>query len=542
MDSRYQRTGMPPERSLGRHDGSMRILLGAIELHAKNNPNKVMLATEGTRATYKECFEKIGRLSAALEGIGLDMGDKLALVLQNQREFIESYLACMFMGVIPVVIGEGTLGDDIADILAGTKPKALIVGRSLCSFVKGACRRAGLKEGAYCGVVTGDQQVDGFVAYESLLSRYAPCMDPLMRGGAVPLFYTAGTTGTPKGVYRTSWNEGLVSLVLSSLVEFGFHSEERHLVYCPLHHSAPFFFSMLTLAIGGTLVFMPGFDPALFLEALKKERVTSAYVSPLMLESLLGLPEELKHAYKDLPDLRIIICAGAPLFPETKEGIINWLGDKLSEFYGSTEAGINIYMPPGEMRRHITACGRPFPGNELKILDENGKECPPGSPGELFIKNPWMAEAYYKDEEATRKTFKDGFVRLGDLMLKDQEGYYTFIEHKPRTIHSLKGDVYPYEIERALRLHPAVVDAAVLGVPGLKQTQRVVAFVVLKPGIALSKRELSAFLCERLDRFKVPEEVVFVQEIPRNSLGKALKTNMMQSWLGMPMGLKEPAL
>jgi len=199
-------------------------------------------------------------------------------------------------------------------------------------------------------------------------------------------------------------------------------------------------------------------------------------------------------------------------------------------------------MPPGEMRRHITACGRPFPGNELKILDENGKECPPGSPGELFIKNPWMAEAYYKDEEATRKTFKDGFVRLGDLMLKDQEGYYTFIEHKPRTIHSLKGDVYPYEIERALRLHPAVVDAAVLGVPGLKQTQRVVAFVVLKPGIALSKRELSAFLCERLDRFKVPEEVVFVQEIPRNSLGKALKTNMMQSWLGMPMGLKEPAL
>ncbi len=537
MDSRYQCTGMRPERSLQRHNGSMRILLGAIELHAKNNPNKVMLATEGTRVTYKECFEKIGRLSAALEGIGLKMGERLALVLQNQREFIESYLACMFMGVIPVVIGERTLGEDIADILASTKPKALIVGRSRCSFVKDACRRAGLKEGAYCGVVTGDQQVDGFVAYERLLSRYTPCKDPLTQGGAVPLFYTAGTTGAPKGVYRTSWNEGLVSFILSSLVEFGFHSQERHLVLCPLYHSAPFFFSMLTLAIGGTLTLMPRFEPALFLELLRKERITSAYVHPNMLTGLLCLPEKLKRAYKDLPDLRIIICAGAPLFPETKEGIINWLGDKLSEFYGSTEAGINLYMPPGEMRRRITACGRPFPGNELKIIDEDGNECPPGVTGSLFIKNPWMADAYYKDEESTRKTFKDGFAQFGDLMVKDQEGYYAFIEHESNVVSLPKGDVYPYEIERALRLYPGVLDAAVFGVPGLKQTQRVVAFVVLKPGVAVSEGELLAFLGERVEGFKVPQEVVFVQEVPRNPEGKALKNKMRQSWLEMCTGL-----
>jgi fatty-acyl-CoA synthase len=515
----------------------MRILLGAIELHAKNNPNKVMLATEGTRVTYKECFEKIGRLSAALEGIGLKMGERLALVLQNQREFIESYLACMFMGVIPVVIGERTLGEDIAGILASTKPKALIVGRSRCSFVKDACRRAGLKEGAYCGVVTGDQQVDGFVAYERLLSRYTPCKDPLTQGGAVPIFYTAGTTGTPKGVYRTSWNEGLVSFILSSLVEFGFHSQERHLVLCPLYHSAPFFFSMLTLAIGGTLTLLPRFEPALFLELLRKERITSAYVHPNMLTGLLSLSEKLKRAYKDLPDLRIIICAGAPLFPETKGGVINWLGDKLSEFYGSTEAGINLYMPPGEMRRHITACGRPFPGNELKIIDENGNECPPGVTGSLFIKNPWMADAYYKDEESTRKTFKDGFAQFGDLMVKDQEGYYAFIEHESNVVSLPKGDVYPYEIERALRLHPGVLDAAVFGVPGLKQTQRVVAFVVLKPGVAVSEGELLAFLGERLEGFKVPQEVVFVQEVPRNPEGKALKNKMRQSWLEMCTGL-----
>jgi acyl-CoA synthetase (AMP-forming)/AMP-acid ligase II len=520
----------------------LHILLGAIELHAKNNPSKVMLADEKTRITYEECFERIGRLSAALEGIGFKRGESLALVLQGQHEFIESYLACMLMGVIPVVIGEMALGKDIAGILASTKPKALVVSRSRYSFVADACRLAGLKEGAFCGIVTGDQQVDGFMAYERLLARHAPLKDLLSRGGAVPLFFTAGTTGAPKGVFRTSWNEGLVSFVLSSLVEFGFHSEERHLVVCPLYHSAPFFFSMLTLAIGGTLVLMPSFKPALFLETLSRERITSAYMHPNMLERLLGLPEKLKRAYKDFPDLRILICAGAPLFPDTKEGIIKWLGDKLSEFYGSTEAGINLYMPPGEMRRHITACGRPFPGNELKILDENGNECPPGVTGSLLIKNPWMADAYYKDEEATRKAFKEGFARLGDLMLKDQEGYYTFIEHESNVVSLPQGDVFPYEIERAFRLHPGVLDAAVFGVPGLKQMQRVVAFVVLKPGKALKEGELVSFLLERLEGFKVPQEVVFVQEIPRNSEGKALKSKMRQSWLDADTCLREPAL
>lgn len=537
-----QYVGIRPARSLQRHNESLHILLGAIELHAKNNPNKVMLAVEETRITYEECFERIGRLSAALEGIGLERGERLALVLQNQHEFIESYLACMFIGVIPVVIGERALGEDITGILASTKPKALVVGRSRCSFVKDACRRAGLKEGAFCGVVTGDQQVDGFIAYEKLLSRYTPSKDPLYPGGAVPLFYTAGTTGTPKGVFRTRWNEGLVSLVLSSLVEFGFHSQERHLVVCPLYHSAPFFFATLTLVVGGTLTLMPRFEPALFLELLRRERITSVYMHPNMLNELLGLPEKLKRAYMRLPDLRIIVCAGAPLFAETKEGVINWLGEKLSEFYGSTEAGVNIYMPPSEMRRHITACGRPFPGNELRILDENSNECPPGVPGELFIKNPWMADAYYKDEEATRKTFKDGLARLGDLMVKDQEGYYTFIEHKSNVVSLPQGDVYPYEIERVLRLHPGVLDAAVFGVQGLNKIPRVVAFVVLKPGVAVSEGELLAFLGERLEGFKVPKEVAFVQEIPRNPEGKALKNKMRQSLLNADTGLKEPAL
>ena len=153
-----------------------------------------------------------------------------------------------------------------------------------------------------------------------------------------------------------------------------------------------------------------------------------------------------------------------------------------------------------------------------------------------------MADAYYKDEESTRKAFKDGFAQFGDLMVKDQEGYYAFIEHESNVVSLSKGDVYPYEIERALRLHPGVLDAAVFGVPGLKQTQRVVAFVVLKPGVAVSEEGLLTFLGERLEGFKVPKEVAFVREVPRNPEGKALKNKMRQSLLNADTGLKEPAL
>jgi fatty-acyl-CoA synthase len=499
-------------------------------VHANTNPTKEMLVGEGRTITYKEGFDRIGSLVQGFKRLGLNPGDRLALMMYNQPEYVETYLACMLMGVTPVFIGYKLRGDELAHILKNSEAKVVVVDRTLIERVLEIQGKAyHFMDGGI--IVTGKECSNGFVAYEEFIASNPPSLDALAEESAAPMIYTSGTTGRPKGAFREKMSEGNVFLVMNAISEYGYTSDERHLVVCPLYHSAPFLFATLTLAVGGTLVLMRHFEPEEMLRLLKEQRITSTFVVPTVLNALVGLPETTKLAYKNLPDLRIIICAGAPLFPDTKEGIIKWLGDKLSEFYGSTEAGINLYMPPGEMRRHITACGRPFPGNELKILDENGNECPPGVPGELFMKNPWMIDAYYKDEEGTKKVFREGFISVGDVAVKDEEGYYAIVDRKSDMVISGGVNVYPVEIEQVIMLHPKVYDAAVIGVPDTYWGERVAAVVALKDGQTLTKEELTGFLKDRLADYKVPKEIAFVKEIPHNPQGKTLKNQIKEAWI-----------
>lgn len=499
-------------------------------MYAKTSPSKEMLVGDGRSITYQEGFERIGSLINGLKGLGLKPGDRLALMMYNQPEYVETYLACMLMGVTPVFIGYKLKGDELAHILKNSEAKAVVVDRTIMDRVEEVHGKAYrfIERGL---IVTGKEGTNGFLAYEDFIASNVSSLEALAEEGSAPMIYTSGTTGRPKGAYREKMSEGNFILVMNAISEFGYASEERHLAVCPLYHSAPFLFATLTLAVGGTLVLMRHFEPEAMLRLLKEQRVTSTFVVPTVLNALVSLPEATKLAYKDLPDLRIIICAGAPLFPDTKEGIINWLGDKLSEFYGSTEAGINIYMPPGEMRRHITVCGKPFPGNELKILDENGNECPPGVPGELFMKNPWMIDAYYRDDEGTKKVFRDGFISVGDVAIKDEDGYCTIVDRKTDMVISGGVNVYPVEVEQAIMLHPKVYDTAVIGAPDAYWGERVVAVVVPKEGSSLTQEELSGFLTQRLADYKIPKEITFVSEIPRNPQGKTLKSQIKEAWI-----------
>lgn len=499
-------------------------------VHANTNPAKEMLVGDGRSITYKEGFDRIGSLVHGFRSLGLKPGDRVALMMHNQAEYVETYLACMLMGVTPVFVGYKLRGDELVHILTNAEPKAVVVDRTIMERVlevQGKAYR--FIDGGM--IVTGKEHSKGFVAYEDFIASNPPSLDMLAEEGTAPMIYTSGTTGRPKGAFREKMSEGFVAFMMNAISEYGYTSDERHLAVCPLYHSAPFLFATLTLAVGGTLVLMRHFEPEEMLKLLKEQRITSTFVVPTVLNALLAVPEGTKQGYKDLPDLRIIICAGAPLFPETKEGVIDWLGDKLSEFYGSTEAGINLYMPPSEMRRHITACGRPFPGNELKILDENGNECPPGVPGELFMKNATMIDAYYKDEESTKKVFREGFISVGDVAIKDEEGYYTIVDRKSDMVISGGVNVYPVEIEQVIMLHPKVYDAAVLGVPDAYWGERVAAAVALKEGQTLTQEELTGFLKERLADYKVPKEIAFVKEIPHNPQGKTLKNQLKEAWI-----------
>ncbi|MDY7017814.1 MAG: AMP-binding protein, partial [Nitrospirota bacterium] len=304
-------------------------------MYAKTSPTKEMLVGDGRSITYKEGFDRIGSLINGFKGLGLKQGDRLALMMYNQPEYVETYLACMLMGVTPVFLGYKLRGDELVHILTNAAPKAVVVDRTLMGRVEEVQGKAyRFLDGGM--IVTGKERSKGFVAYEDFIASNPPSLDTLAEEGSAPMIYTSGTTGRPKGAFREKMSEGNVFLVMNAISEYGYTSDERHLAVCPLYHSAPFLFATLTLAVGGTLVLMRHFEPEGMLKLLKEQCITSTFVVPTVLNGLLALPEGIKQGYKDLPDLRIIICAGAPLFPETKEGVINWLGDKLSEFYGST--------------------------------------------------------------------------------------------------------------------------------------------------------------------------------------------------------------
>jgi len=222
-------------------------------MYAKTSPTKEMLVGDGRSITYKEGFDRIGSIVHGFQSLGLTPGDRVALMMYNQPEYVETYLACMLMGVTPVFVGYKLRGDELVHILTNAAPKAVVVDRTLMERVEEVHGKAyHFLDGGM--IVTGKEHSKDFVAYEDFIASNPPSLDTLAEEGAAPMIYTSGTTGRPKGAFREKMSEGNVFLVMNAISEYGYTSDERHLAVCPLYHSAPFLFATLTLAVGGTLV------------------------------------------------------------------------------------------------------------------------------------------------------------------------------------------------------------------------------------------------------------------------------------------------
>ncbi|MBU2548071.1 MAG: AMP-binding protein [Proteobacteria bacterium] len=337
------------------------------------------------------------------------------------------------------------------------------------------------------------------------------------------LQYTSGTTGQPKGAQRTIEDLSLyLAASMTFLAEFGYQEDDVHLACCPLYHSAPPVFAAFSSTVGGTVVVMPRFEPAEFLRLVEKEKVTSSFVVPTVLQAVLNLPEEEKRRY-DLSSLRSVIVAGAQCPERVKLEIVDLFGPCLYEFYGSTEGMINTIMKPADFARKPKSCGRAGPFNEIRILDPTGRECPTGGSGEICVKNPLLMMSYYKDDQKTEDSFREGFYRTGDVGYVDEEGFYYIVDREKDMIISGGVNIYPAEIENELISHPKVYDAAVIGVPDEYWGEAVKAFIVLKPGQTATAEEIAAYCLENMADYKKPRHVVFMDELPRSPEGKMLK-------------------
>jgi len=306
-----------------------------------------------------------------------------------------------------------------------------------------------------------------------------------------------------------------------------------HLVAGPLYHSAPFGFAIYAQLVGSTVVVLPKFDPEQALAAIERYRCTSTFMAPILLKRMVDLPDSVRRRY-DSASLRVLVVAAAPCPMRVKESVVEQFGPVLYEFYGSTELGINTILRPEDMLRKPGSCGRAAPGIELAILDDESRPAPVGEPGELHVRRyPGMFDEYYRNPEATRQTQRGDWLSVGDVAWMDAEGFVYICDRKRDMIISGGVNIYPAEIEDALHRHAAIEDAAVFGVPDEEWGERVHAAIQLRPGARLTEAEVVAFCRHHLADYKLPREVSFHAEFPRDAAGKLVKRTLREPhWAG----------
>jgi fatty-acyl-CoA synthase len=497
-----------------------------IKFWAKIHPDRPVVICGDQRLTWAELNQRGRALASSLYGLGLRPGDRACVMIYNLPQFWEISVGLGILGVGSVPIGYRSQAPEIEYIANNSEAKAVLFYHEFADrILPHKDKYPGLIEGGF--ICIGETDLPGATEFEKLFDD-PPAIDldnlPDVRGQG--MIYTSGTTGKPKGAARRA-TEAMADFLRHIIGQFKYTVDEVHLVACPLYHSAPIAFSGVAFAMGGTLVLMPRFDTREFLENIARHKVTSSFIVPTILDSILKEPEEFVGGL-DLSSLRALICGAAPLFPRIKLGILDRLGPVLYEFYGSTETGVNTIITPEEIREKPDSVGRAFPDNELIVLDEKGEEVPDGERGELYIYNPFLMEGYYKNEKATRECFHDKYMSVGDIAIRDEDGYYYIVDRKKDMIIRGGVNIYPAEIEDVIHGMEGVRDVAVVGMPDEHWGEKVAAFVVAEPGSEISEESIKDYCEDKMATQKIPEVIRFREDIPRSPQGKILKKNLRQ--------------
>ncbi len=503
-----------------------------LEIHAGNHPDKLAVIGMDRSLTYGQLRERARRLARSLYALGVRPGDQVALMTYNNPVQPEVSNALQYLEVGLVMVGYRMKPREIEYIVDNSDSRVLIFWHEF------ADRILPYKEN-YAKVLPG-----GFISfggptnpdaqdYESLHDN-APDMDldalpPAAEPGS-SMIYTSGTTGRPKGAARKTdfvAKPGVMDFMFSAISNLKMNPNEVHLVCCPLYHSAPTLFNIICFLLGGTSVLQPRFDAVEFLEWVDKHRVTSTHLVPTMVRRLLDVPESVTDRL-DLSSLRTVICGAAPLFPEYKLAFLDRYGDCLYEYYGSTEAGMNTLITPEEMRERPASVGRQFTGNELILFDEMGNEVPDGERGILYIHNGIMMDGYYKNEKATEETRQQKYITVGDVAIRDKEGYYFIVDRVKDMIIRGGVNVYPAEVEEVLVSMAGIADAAVVGIQDQEFGEAVAAFLVYDEGVSVSEEDVKTYCADQMENHKIPVAIFPIDEIPRTPTGKILKRELRE--------------
>jgi fatty-acyl-CoA synthase/long-chain acyl-CoA synthetase len=339
------------------------------------------------------------------------------------------------------------------------------------------------------------------------------------------MIYTSGTTGKPKGSVRDSTGDPEQR---RQLVEhIGYRHEDVYVTTGPLYHSGPGGFMAIAYLLGNTVVLQRHFDPEDWLRLLEAHRVTSTFSAPTPIRRICTLPAEVKARY-DRSSMRILIANAAPWPMALKRMVVaDFPPESLWEVYGSTELGVNMVLAPADQLRKPGSCGKPAPGVEVQLVDDQGRVVTePGVQGEVFVKSASVFDTYHKARDKYEADRRGEFHTVGDVATFDEEGYYYICDRKKDMIISGGMNIYPAEIEATLEEHPAIYEAAVFGIPSEEWGESVHAVVVPVPGAELSAEQVVAHAREHLAGYKIPRSISFAGELPKTGSGKVLKRDL----------------
>ncbi|HMJ37178.1 MAG TPA: acyl-CoA synthetase [Baekduia sp.] len=486
-------------------------------ISAVRRPDKVGIVDELGTLTFQEIHERTNALANAWSDLGIGEGDGVAILCRNHRGFVDATVACSKLGANALYLNTMFAGPQITDVCKREKPKAIVYDQEFEDLVQ----EAGKRRKRFVAWFDGD---DGPPAGDPLLEDLiaqgdvADLAPPAEKGRVVIL--TSGTTGTPKGANRSQPKSLLPAAGLLSKIPL--RAEDPWMVAAPMFHSWGFAHFTLGMALGAQLVLRRKFDPEGTLSAMAQHECTTLVVVPVMLSRILELPPETIERY-DLRALKIIGASGSALPGPLATEVMDRFGEVLYNLYGSTEVAWATIAQPRDLRAAPGTAGKPPFGTIVKLYDEDGREVGAGETGRIFVGNELVFDGY---TGGGNKAMINGLMSTGDVGHFGEGGRLFVDGRDDEMIVSGGENVFPREVEDLLSHHEAVDEAAVVGVADDKFGQRLRAFVVCSEGASVTEDELKSYIKSNLASYKVPREVVFLDELPRNATGKVLKREL----------------
>jgi acyl-CoA synthetase (AMP-forming)/AMP-acid ligase II len=509
-------------------------------------PALIAPGNPGVRVSYGELLDRSARLAAGLAAAGVGRGQRIALVEVNTPEHAEAYFACARLDALFVPLNFRSRSGELRWMLRDVDADAVIAGSRYTALLDEALDDGGRRPLA---VALGEVAPAGWTPYTALVSGSPPSDAVPSAGDDDPtmVIFTSGASARPKGVVLThaSFSSYVVENVTPAEPDPA--SEERTILTVPLYHIAGLQALMAAVYGGRTVVVQPQFEPESWLRLVQDERVNRAMLVPTMLRALVEHPS---FGDFDLSSLRVITYGAAAMPGDVLErAIAAFPQAQLINAFGQTESAATITMlgpedhvltgTPEEVERkrlRLRSIGRPLPDVDVRVVDERGEELPPGATGEIVARGARLMKGYWGRPEATAEALRGGWLHTGDLGYRDDDGYI-FLKGRAREIIKRGGEmISPEEVEEVIERHPAVVEAAVIGVPSAEWGEVVEAVVVVRRDARVTEGELIEHCRRQIASFKKPEAVHFVPALPRNQLGKVLRGQLRDRFGRRPAG------